>query len=184
MPRIDVPEGMRPLSRLDELAPGLRTAMKELRRVTLDETILPFSEIEVIRLRCAQLNGCRTCFSYRMERDDPERAARAGGRLTPEFYAAVLGDGDPGVLTEREVLLRELCERFYLDHFSLDEDEPFWERVRSAFTDAELAEATITLMSFGMSARLNRVLGVDGVSENGDVCVVPLGPPRVEAHIA
>src|SRR5581483_5478869 len=101
MPRIDVPDGMRPLDRVDELAPAMRRSMKELRRLTLDETSLSLAEIEAIRLRSAQLNGCATCTNYRLERDDPVRAVRAEGRLTSEFYAAVLGDGDLAVLTER-----------------------------------------------------------------------------------
>lgn len=168
MPQITVPDGMRPLSYVDELAPTLRKAMKELRRATLDDTSLPFTEIEVIRLRCAQLNGCETCLSYRMDRDDPQRGARADGRLTPEFYAAVIGEGDLDALTEREQLIREFCDRFYGDHFALDHDEAFWARMKAHFTDNELVEVGIVLMSFGMSARFNHVLGVDEV-----VCEVP-----------
>src|SRR5579871_5384608 len=108
MPAIAVPEGMRPLNRADELAPELRHAMKELRRLTLDCTNLSMSEIEAIRVKSAQVNGCRTCFDYRIERDDPDRGARAAGRLTPAFYNAVIDGVDLDVLTEREELLREL----------------------------------------------------------------------------
>jgi alkylhydroperoxidase family enzyme len=168
MPQINVPEGKRPLDQADELAPGMRNAMKELRRLTLDENRLAFSEIEAIRLRSAQVNGCQTCFNYRMDRDDPERAARADGRLTPEFYAAVLGEGDLAVLTERERLVRELTERYSLDHFSLDQDEAFWARMKASFDDAELVEAGITIMSFAMSARFNHVFGLDGIA-----CEIP-----------
>ncbi|SRR5579884_703363 len=164
MPRIDVPHGMRPLDRVDELAPTLRRSMKELRRLTLDETRLSMSEIEALRLRSAQLNGCATCMRYRLERDDPARGARAEGRLTPEFYAAVLGEGDLSVLTERERLAREFTERFTVDHFSLDNDEEFWIRMKANFDDQEIVEVGITVMSFVMSARLNRVLGVDAVT--------------------
>jgi alkylhydroperoxidase family enzyme len=174
MPVITVPAGTRPLSRADELAPELRDAMKELRRLTLDGTSLSMTEIEAIRLRSAQLNGCRTCFGYRIERDDPERGARASGRLTQAFYDAVLGDGDIATLTEREQILRELTERYSLDHFSLDEDERFWARMRASFTDAEIVEAGITIMSFVMSARFNRVLGLDG-----DACELPSTAARI-----
>lgn len=168
MPHVTIPEGMRPLSHVDELVPTLRTAMKELRRATLDDTSLPFAEIEVIRLRCAQLNGCETCFDYRMDRDDPVRAARADGRLTSAFYAAVIGEGDTGILTEREQLIREFCERFCADHFSLDGDDAFWARLKERFGDTELVEIGITVMSFAMSARFNHVLGVDAAA-----CDVP-----------
>jgi len=163
MPHIAVPDGVRPLSYVDELAPRLRAAMNELRRATLDDTSLAFAEIELIRLRCAQLNGCRTCFDYRMDRDDPERAARADGRLTPAFYAAVVGDADATVLTARERLIRELCGRFSDEHLSLDDDEELWALLKAHFSDTELVEVGITIMSFAMSARFNRMLGVDEV---------------------
>jgi alkylhydroperoxidase family enzyme len=163
--RIEVPDQTAPLERVDELAPSLRVAMKEMRRATLDETQLEFAEIEVVRLRCAQINGCETCFGYRMVRDDPARAARAQGRLTDEFYASIVGDAEPvGVLTPREILLREFCDRFYGDHFALSDDDEFWARLHEVFDDAELTEAGITVMSFGMSARFNHVFGVDAAA--------------------
>ena len=174
MPHIRVPDGMRPLDRVDELAPELRAAMKELRRLTLDRTRLSLSEIEALRLRSAQLNGCETCSNFRIERDDPTRAPRAEGRLTPEFYAAVLGEGDLGVLTERERLVREFTERFTLDPFSLDNDEEFWAQMEASFDEQEIVEVGITVMSFVMSARFNHVLGVDGM-----VCEIPQSDPRV-----
>lgn len=167
-PAITVPAGVRPLTHADALAPELRANMKQQRRLTLDKTSLSLPEIEAIRLRSAQVNGCQTCFGYRIGRDDPERAPRAAGRLTPEFYAAVLGDAEVGILTRREQLLRELTERYSLDHFSLDGDEAFWDQMRASFTDAEIVEAGITIMSFVMSARFNHVFGLDG-----DACEVP-----------
>lgn len=165
MPRIHVPDGMAPLQRADELAPAIRGANRRLRQATLDETRLPIAEIEVLRVRSAQLNGCQACLGYRMARDDPERAAGAEDRLTDDFYAAVLGEGDLGVLTERERLVRELTGRFITDHFSLDDDEWFWGRVKASFDDAELVELAMTIASFSMSARFNHVLGLDGVCE-------------------
>lgn len=165
MPRIHVPEGMAPLQRADELAPAVRSANRRLRQATLDETRLSITEIETLRLRSAQLNGCETCRNYRMVRDDPSRAAGAENRLTDDFYAAVLGDGDLGVLTERERLVRELTDAFVTDHFTLDEDEWFWGRIKAYFDDAELVELTMTIASFCMSARFNHVLGLDAVCE-------------------
>ena len=164
---------MRPLSRVDELAPSLRAAMKELRRATLDDTSLPFTEIEVIRVRCAQLNGCETCFNCRMDRDDPERAARADGLADARVLRGRRRREDLAVLTERERLIREFCGRYSNDHFSLDEDEELWARMKARFGDTELVEIGITVMSFTMSARFNHVLGVDEVV--GDF---PLGVAR------
>lgn len=165
MPRIHVPEGMAPLQRADELAPAVRAANRRLRQATLDETRLPITEIEVLRVRSAQLNGCETCLGYRMARDDPARAAGAEDRLTDAFYAAIVGDGDLSVFTDRERIVRELTERFITDHFSLDDDEPFWARVRDHFDDAELVELTMSIASFMMSARFNHVLGLDTVCD-------------------
>jgi alkylhydroperoxidase family enzyme len=165
MPRIDIPDGLAPLQQVDQLAPGLRGPMKELRRATLDDSGLAITDIEVIRVRSAQLNGCQTCLNYRVLRDDPKRAAGAEQRLSDGFYLAITGDGDPAPLTERELLIREFTERFVTDHFSLDGDEVFWARLKTHFSDEALVELALTVASFSMSARFNHVLGVDAVCE-------------------
>lgn len=161
MIRIDVPEGVDPLLHADALAPVIRGANRAMRKVTLDDTSLRISEVEVIRLRCAQLNGCLVCSDYRLDRDDPDRAARAADRFSPEFYAAILGEGPLEALTIRERLVRELAERFTLDHFSLVDDEPFWDRMHTHFSDTEIVDAGMVVASFCMSGRFNRVLGLD-----------------------
>lgn len=177
MPRIEVPAGVAPLQRCDELAPALRSAAKELRRATLDGTRLSVADIEVIRVRSAQLNGCQTCLNFRIGRDDPSRAGAAAARLTDDFYLAITGDGPVGPLSERERLVRTFTERFILDHRSLDADEALWARLKAEFGDGELVELTMTVASFMMSARFNHVLQVD------DVCEIDW-PGRLAAHTA
>ena len=100
-PRIQIPDGKAPLQQADDLAPALRNSLKEMRRLTLDATSLSVEEIEVIRVRSAELNGCRTCLSYRTGRDDPQRAGASAQRMDDDFYAAITGEGAPGALTDR-----------------------------------------------------------------------------------
>jgi hypothetical protein len=82
------------------------------------------------------------------------------------------------VLTPREVLIRELCERFSLDHFSLDGDEPFWARVKKAFTDVELVEATVAVAAPLEVSKLvaTPVLNVRSATRDGSRCASTAQP--------
>ena len=164
-PRIQIPDGKAPLQQADDLAPALRNSLKEMRRLTLDATSLSVEEIEVIRVRSAELNGCRTCLSYRTGRDDPQRAGASAQRMDDDFYAAITGEGAPGALTDRETIARELTTRWVQDHFALDADEAFWQFVKRHYDDAGLVELALTIASFSMSARFNHVLGLDEICE-------------------
>jgi alkylhydroperoxidase family enzyme len=143
----------------------LRLALREMRRITFDETGLRITDIEIIRVRSAQLNGCQTCLSFRVVRDDPARAVGAEDRLGDDFYLAITGDGPITPLNDRERLIREFCGRFVTDHVSMDQDEAFWQRLKTHFNDAGLVELAMTVASFCMSARFNHVLGIDEVCE-------------------
>jgi alkylhydroperoxidase family enzyme len=165
MPWIHVPEGIAPLAQVDALAPRLRAAVRRLRQSTLDETSLRIEEIEAVRVLSARLNGCRACSAFRLARDDPNRAGDAAARLDEGFYAAVLGDSPRTRLTERERLACELTERFVADHQALAADAPFWAHAQRLFGDVALVELVLSVSSFCMSARFNRVLDVDAICE-------------------
>src|ERR1700744_5141469 len=55
------------------------------------ETQLPFRIVEAARIRTAQLNGCKTCQTWRSKRDLPAAMARKGGDASQSF----INRGDP-----------------------------------------------------------------------------------------
>ena len=60
---------------------------------------------------------------------------------------------------ERARLAAEYAERFTLDHHGLDDE--FWSRMSSKFSQAEIAELTMSIGSWIAFGRLNRVFGLD-----------------------
>ena len=62
------------------------------------------------------------------------------------------------VLTDRERLAAEFAQRFALDHLTMD--EAFFDRMRTAYTDEELADLVICC---GMWLGMGRAMAVVGV---------------------
>ena len=62
--------------------------------------------------------------------------------------------------SEREALAAEFAERFALDHLSMD--DPFWVRLRGAFTDSEIVDLGLCVGMWVSQGRLNQILDVDG----------------------
>ena len=62
------------------------------------------------------------------------------------------------MLTDRERLAAEFAERFAIDHLAMD--DAFWDRLRAAFADDEIADLTICC---GMFLGMGRTLAVIGV---------------------
>ncbi len=72
-----------------------------------------------------------------------------------ELYAAVQDWRETRGFTVRERLAAEYAERFALDHTNLDDG--FWDRMRAAYSDAEILEMT---MAIGTFISLGRTLAV------------------------
>ncbi len=158
--RIDIPEGTDPISWVwRQAVPGIAPAASQFSDAVYAHPTLPLREFEAARTRIAQINHCQFCLDWRTERD--------GARVDESFYGEIEGWRTSAALSERERLAAELAERFAIDHLSLDDDEPFWARLRAAYTDAEVIELTLCIGSWVAFGRLNHVFGLD------TACVLP-----------
>ena len=165
MPRISVPEGADPLIHVwTGAAPDLSVPAAQFSAAVYEHSTLPLREFEAARIRIAQINDCALCLGWRSARDVANRADEAD-TIDEEFYAHI-GDGTWAGFSEREALAAEFAERFALDHLSMD--DPFWARLRGAFTDAEIVELGLCVGMWVSQGRLNRVLDVDGA------CRIPI----------
>ena len=155
MPRIAVPADKDPLTYLwTTKAKALTPSAAAFTAAVYEKSTLPVREFEAARITIAGINDCQLCLGYRAAKEMPERSD--GADLDGAFYAAVLGDRSG--LTEREALAAEFAERFALDHQTMD--DAFFDRMRTGFTDDELADLVICC---GMFLGMGRAMAVVGV---------------------
>jgi alkylhydroperoxidase family enzyme len=160
MPRIDVPGDRDPMIYLwTERAPRLAGAAARFGNTVYYSSTLSPREFEVVRMRIAQINGCRVCQGFRATRDVVDRFDDAS--VPEELYEHVGDPGWPG-FSERERLAIEFTERFALDHLSMADDEAFWGRLHEHFTDDELVELACCAGAHLVNGRINRVFDVEG----------------------
>lgn len=159
MPRISIPDGSDPLLHVwTGAAPTLSVPAAQFSAAVYEHSTLPLREFEAARVRIAQINDCELCLGWRSARDVAARAEEADS-IDEEFYAHI-GDPTWNGFSDREILAAEYAERFALDHRSMD--DPFWDRLRAAFTDEEIVELGLCIGMWISQGRLNRVLDVDG----------------------
>ena len=65
--------------------------------------------------------------------------------------------------SEQERLAVEYAERFALEHRSID--DPFFERLRAAFTDAEILDLSICIANWVAFGRVTMLLDLDEACE-------------------
>jgi alkylhydroperoxidase family enzyme len=133
------------------LRPEMAVGMGALSTAVYENSRLPLREREAARWTIALINDCVVCRDTRA-RD----GAKAG--VDEGFYGEVASWRTSTALSDRERLAAEYAERFALDHLAMD--DPFWDRLRAAFADDEIADLT---MCCGMFLGLGRVLAVIGV---------------------
>jgi alkylhydroperoxidase family enzyme len=149
---IDVPEDRDPIEYVwGEMVPGIGIAASKFSLAVYAHTTLGLREFEAARLRIAQVNGCLFCQDWRTDRD--------GETVEDTFPEAVTAWRTTDALDTRARLAAEYAERFALDHHGLDDE--FWDRMKAAYTDAEIVELSMSLGSWIAFGRLNRVLGLD-----------------------
>jgi alkylhydroperoxidase family enzyme len=155
---IDVPEGKDPILYVwGELVPGIGPAASAMAMSVYEHSTLGLREFEAARLRIAQINGCLFCQDWRTERD--------GQKVEDSFDQAVTDWRTTRDFDDRTRLAAEYAERYALDHHGIDDG--FWQRLRTHYTDREIAELSMCLGSWLAFGRLNRVLGLDAA------CVLP-----------
>jgi alkylhydroperoxidase family enzyme len=134
MAKVDLPEGDGDeLLRLYALSPKMGTAAGRFSGAVYSDTALPTRVREAARIRIAEVNQCPVCLDTRTT-SDPDG-------LTEAEYLGMADWRSLATLSEREALAAEFAERFSTDHLNIDDD--FWDRARSAFSDAELFELAV-----------------------------------------
>ena len=125
--------------------------MGKLSEAVYGHSRLPVREREAARWTIALVNHCAVCQDTRAERG-PEEGIDDG------FYAQVADWRASEVLTDREKLAAEFAERFALDHLTMDDE--FFDRMRTGYSDDELADLVICC---GMFLGMGRAMAVVGV---------------------
>ena len=156
--RVELPADKEPVTWVwGEAVPAIGVPAARFSAAVYEHSSLTLREFEAARIRIAQVNHCEFCLDWRTERD--------GERVDEGMYADVAEWRSARSLSERERLAAEYAERFAVDHLSLDEDEAFWQRMKSAYTDPEIIELTMCVGSWIAFGRLNHVLGIDAACQ-------------------
>lgn len=110
---------------------------------------------ELVRLRIATLNGCKTCKAARLARDVVKESEAASGVDHP----------DAASFTPRERAAIQLAEAMALDHHAIDDD--VIRALRQHFSEAELLEL---MMMAGQYIGFGRMLAILQLEET--VCPI------------
>ena len=133
------------------LRPDMAVGMGALSEAVYGHTQLALREREAARWTIALINDCVVC------QDTRPRDSKASG-VDEGFYGEVADWRTSTALSDRERLAAEFAQHFALDHLNMDDE--LWARLRTAFSDDELADLT---MCCGMFLGLGRILAVLGV---------------------
>ncbi len=118
---------------------------------------LPARLVELVRLRVAFHNQCRSCMAIRYS-----SGAEAG--VTEELVCSLERPAEAPDLTPAEKAALDFADRFATDHLSVH-DEMF-ARLREHFTEPELVDLCFQLALFVGVGRMNAVLDmVDDLPE-------------------
>jgi alkylhydroperoxidase family enzyme len=137
------------------LRPEMGRALNRLVDAAYNKSVLPVGVREAARMRIAQLNDCPVCLTFRAD------SVKERG-LDEEFYAHVAEHRTSALYSEQERLAIAYAERFAVDHLAID--DAFFDRLRVAFSDAEILDLTICMAAFLGVGRLLRVMGIDETS--------------------
>ncbi|MGE0304361.1 MAG: carboxymuconolactone decarboxylase family protein [Acidimicrobiia bacterium] len=164
MARFEVPSDRDARDHAWALTGEMGERARDFSRTVYETGRLPLREFEAVRMRVAQLNGCRLCMAYRTARD---HATRGQGEPIPDeaFYAAVEEWQTTQLLTNRERLAVEFAERYTCAPDPLAADDAFWQRLQSAFTDVEIVEMAMCISAFFTRGRFAHVMGIDDTCE-------------------
>ncbi len=131
--------------------PEMAAGMGKLSEAVYGHSQLGVREREAARWTIALINHCAVCQDTRAE-----QGPAAG--IDDGFYGEVTNWRESEVLTDRERLAAEFAQAFALDHLTMD--EAFFDRMRTGYTDEELADLVICC---GMWLGMGRAMAVVGV---------------------
>jgi alkylhydroperoxidase family enzyme len=140
--------------RVWRLRPEQGKASVDLLQANWQYSALPTRVREAARTRVAQLNGCTTCKTWRIEGFENVGATAA-------FYDGIENWRNDPQYSPAERLAIELAERFSLDWTNIGPD--FINRVREHFTDAEIVDLMICIGQYVAQGRLITILQIEEV---------------------
>lgn len=154
-------------------AQKISAAAFQFSQATYQHSQLTMREFEAARARTAEINGCQVCQKFRAQRDIPEYMKFVGGDSSTSvashgpapdeiFYQSVSEWRTSALFSEREKLAIELAERMGLEPQAIAQDDPFWARFKSYFTDDETVDLCFCIACWMGTGRVMHVLGLDG----------------------
>ncbi|MEK9533862.1 MAG: carboxymuconolactone decarboxylase family protein [Halieaceae bacterium] len=136
------------ITRMLAHAPELAMGVLSFGGTMATKRTLPERLIELLRLRVAFHNQCRSCMAIRY------RAASAD--ITEAEVCSLEKPAEAESLDDREQLAVELGDRFACDHLSID--AAFFEQLKALFSEAEIMELLMHCALYVGVGRLAAVL--------------------------
>ena len=153
--------------------PGLAKALLTQHAALWGDRLLSDRLHELVRLRLAYLNQCRSCMAIRYP------AAIADG-LTEELVCSLERPEEAADLTDAERAAINYAELMATDHLAIDDE--VYDGLREYFTEAEIVElglVTAFCIGFGRLAATWHVVDDLPTRFQGDGVVTPWGPDAV-----
>ena len=129
--------------------PPLAAKFLEFGKTLREERLLPDRLIELVRLRVAFWNQCRSCMAVRYEEG-------VNDGLTEELVCSLERPQEAEDLTEAERAAIAFADLMATDHHAIS-DETF-ERLREHFSDAEIVELCMNVALFVGFGRMGAAL--------------------------
>ena len=128
--------------------PPLAQKFLEFGKTLREERLLPDRLIELVRLRVAFWNQCRSCMAVRYE-----EGARDG--LTEELVCSLERPQDADDLTDSERAAIAFADAFATDHLSID--DAAIDRLREHFSEPEIVELAMNVALFVGFGRMGAI---------------------------
>lgn len=139
-----------------------------------ESTDLPHRLVELLRLRVAFHNQCRSCMAIRYSGDD-------GERVDEDLVCSLEKPMEAPDLTEAERVALAYADRFATDHLSVDDG--LFDRLRAHFTDREILDLGFQIATFVGYGRLAATLDmVDDLPEEYGDAGATLAPWEQRPH--
>jgi len=152
MARISIPQGEgEDLYRLWSINPELAAPGAALSAAVYSSTIVPIRTRELMRIRIAEINNCRTCRETRVS-DLDEHGISEDDYLNSANWATW-----PGYSPAERIAI-EFADKFALDHLALD--DAWFATARQHFTDEQLHGMSLMIGAWIAFGRMQTVFDV------------------------
>lgn len=126
--------------------PELAVALIEYRRALSEHGVLPPRLIELVRLRVAFHNQCRSCMAIRY-------SGAINDGLTEDLVCSLSEPSDAPDLTDAERTALRFADLFATDHLAIDDD--IYAELHRYFSEGEIVELGMNLALFVGFGRLS-----------------------------